>query len=94
MAAEHPEALAQLTRLLGEAGLRNAPADIVSAAIDSHFDRLVDGLVAEAAANDDVVSREAALLFFDDRLRFLSPLISSEQSARLRDALAERTAAW
>ena len=58
-----PEAQAQLARLLADESLRVAPGDTLSAAIDTHFERLIDGVVAEASASDDVFDRDSGLEF-------------------------------
>jgi hypothetical protein len=93
MAAD-PEALAQLSRLLGEtleAGISRSDAVV---AIERRFDRLVDGLVVEAAASDDVFDRDSAFEFVDARLKDLSLFLSEDQSSRLRDALRGKIEAW
>src|SRR5690606_33062443 len=49
--ASDPEAQTQLARLLGDDALRTAGPEALRRAADEHFDRLVDGIVAEAAAS-------------------------------------------
>jgi hypothetical protein len=92
--ATDPEALAQLSRLLGEALPPAASRAVAQAAIERHFSHLVDGLVAEAAASDDVYDRDSALEFIDARLRDLAAWLSDEQSSRLRSAVRGTIEAW
>jgi hypothetical protein len=92
--AEDPEALAQISRLLGDSSLRAADAEEVRRAVEGGMQRLVEGLYAEAAASDDVIDRESALAFLDDRLRFLGPLLSEDQRTRAWDALLAMIETW
>jgi hypothetical protein len=92
--AEDPEALTQLSRLLEDERLRGARTPEVQEAVERDFQRLVDGMVAEAAASDDVMDRETALTFVDTRLDFLASLLSNEQLSRLRRAVRARIEAW
>lgn len=92
--AEDPEALAQMARLLGAEGLPLASAEDVRAAAEERWDRLLEGLLAEAAASDDVSDRRSALDFLAERLRFLGPLLSEDQRERLWSALVARVDAW
>jgi hypothetical protein len=92
--ATDPEALAQLSRLLGEALPPAASRPEARAAIERHFSRLVDGLVAEAAASDDVFDRDSGLEFIDARMRDLAAWLSDDQSSRLRAAVRGTIEAW
>ena len=92
--AEDAEALAQLARLLGDRQLHNMPPDDLRALVDARFSRLVDGLLYEATASDDVMDHQSALAFLSDRLNFFGSLISAEQRTRLLDALSEKVSAW
>jgi hypothetical protein len=92
--ATDPEALAQLSRLLGEALPAAAPEADVQAAVESRFQRLVDGLVAEAAASDDVYDRDSAFEFVEARLPDLRGWLSEQQATRLRDAVRGRIERW
>ena len=92
--ASDPEALAQLARLLGNQALRTSNEIEVRAAASAEIDRLADGLVAEAAASDDVTDRETALAFIDDRLRFLAELLGTDTGTRLRSAVQAKIEAW
>ncbi len=91
---DRPEALAQLARLVGEGSLRSAEPEVAASAVDARFDRVVDGLLAEAAASDDVTDRQTALEFLDDRLASFAAVLDAGLRARLREALAERIALW
>ena len=92
--AEDPEALAQMARLLGDESLRLAAAEDVRTEAERRLPMLVDGLLAEAAASDDVVDRESALAFLADRLAFLGPLLSEDQRERVWEALVAKVEAW
>jgi hypothetical protein len=74
-----------------EAGVSRSDA---AAAIERRFERLVDGLVAEAAASDDVYDRDSAFEFVDARLQDLLLFLSEDQSSRLRDAVRGKIEAW
>ena len=92
--AVDPEAQAQLARLLADESLRVAPDDDIARAIDVGFERLVDGIVAEAAASDDVFDRDSGLEFAVKRVDNLSSTLTGEQQARLLDALRGKIEAW
>jgi hypothetical protein len=92
--AEDPEALAQIARLLGDERLRTASAEDVRVRVDQRLEQLADGLLAEATASDDVIDRESALDFLNDRLRFFGALLSEGQRTRLLAALREKIEAW
>jgi hypothetical protein len=92
--ASNPEALAQLARLLGNHALRTSTSDEVRAAASANIDRLADGLVAEAAASDDVTDRESALEFLESRIRFFNDLFREETRTRLWDAIQVKIDAW
>jgi len=92
--APEPEALAQIARLLGDASLRSASPETVSAAVEAGFERLVAGLLEEAAASDDVTDRTSALEFLEARLAYLAQLMTGEQKARLSSALRAKIETW
>ena len=92
--ATDPEALTQLSRLLGEALSASVSSEQVQRAVESRFDHLVDGLVTEAAASDDVFDRESAFEFIDARLLDLSSWLRSDQASRLRSAVHGKIEAW
>jgi hypothetical protein len=89
-----PEAQAQLARLLADESLRVAPEAVVSQAIDNHFERLIEGVVAEAAASDDVFDRDSGLEFAIKRVEDLSSALSDEQQARLLEGVRGKIEAW
>jgi hypothetical protein len=88
------EAITQLARLLGDESLRLASTDASTDQVERGFERLVDGLLAEAVASDDVIDRESAMEFINDRLRFFGPLLTDDQRSRLEEALREKIEAW
>jgi hypothetical protein len=92
--ATDPEALAQLSRLLGDALPPAAPESEVQAAVEGRFQRLIDGLVAEAAASDDVYDRDSAYEFVEARLTDLEGWLTEQQTTRLRDAVRRKIEAW
>ena len=92
--AEDPEAHAQLARLLGDERVRIAGTDEIHAAVEQGFNGLVEGLLAEATASDDVIDRASGLDFVSQRLRFLGDLLTVGQHARLLQALEEKIEAW
>lgn len=92
--AANPEALAQLARLLGDDRLRTATVDETRGAIDSRFDLLVNGLLNETVASDDVNDRDTALSFIEQRLAFFGDIVSNDQRSRLWQALWEKIEAW
>jgi hypothetical protein len=89
-----PEALAQLARLLGldSSGLANR--DQVRVAVELGLERLTGGLLAEAAASDDVSNRDSALDFINRRLDYLGALLTDEQRSRLLQALRGKIEVW
>jgi hypothetical protein len=92
--AEDPEALTQLSRLLADAGLRSAARDEIGRAVDGRFDLLVEGLLTEATASDDVADRDSALGFVRQRLERFGDLMSAEQRSRLIAAVQAKIEAW
>ncbi len=89
-----PEAQAQLARLLADESLRVVSGNALSAAIDRHFERLIDGVVAEAAASDDVFDRDSGLEFARKRVEYLSSALNDEQQARLLEGVRGKIEAW
>lgn len=92
--AGDPEARTQLARLLGDERLRSAPIEVVREAVDEQFDLLVDGLVAETAASDDVMDRETGLSFARLRVDALQAVLSESQAIRLYEAVRGKIEAW
>jgi hypothetical protein len=62
--------------------------------VDRRLDRLVRGLAEEAVASDDVTSRAAADAYLEDRLAFLSDLLTPTQRDRIRDAYRAYSSRW
>ena len=86
--------MAQLSRLLGDASLRGASAEVARAAVAKSLERLADGLIAEAAASDDVFDHESAASYLEQRLRSLEELIDEPQRKELDGALRMRIENW
>ena len=92
--------LTQLARLLNRPELvawdLNSPGGRVKLerAVEEGFDRLVQGLLEEAAASDDVVDAASAGAFIEDRLSFLGELLSDAQCRRLGEACRRATKGW
>jgi hypothetical protein len=92
--ASNPEALAQLARLLGNNALRTSTEIEVRAAASADIERLADGLVAEAAASDDVTDAETAREFLTARLKFLKGSLDDPTGARLWQLVQDKIEAW
>jgi hypothetical protein len=92
--ASNPEALAQLARLLGNNALRTSTEVEARAAASADLGRLADGLVAEAAASDDVTDEESAREFLSERLKFLKGLLDEASGTRLWQLIQDKIEAW
>ena len=92
--AEDPEAQAQLARLLRDDSLRHAPADALRDAATEHFDFLVEGIVAEAAASDDVFDQQSAAGFVRLRMESLSAALGETLTSRVSEAALGKIATW
>jgi hypothetical protein len=92
--APDPEAKAQLARLLADESLRAASEAGLVQAIDSNLARLVDGIVAEAAASDDVFDRDSALEFVRARVENLGRVLTASQASRLLESVQGKIEAW
>ena len=92
--APDQEAQAQIARLLGDLNLRTADPAAIRSAIERGIQALADGLLAEAAASDDVFDRETAGEFIADRLRFFGDLIGESQRTRLWQAVQAKIDTW
>jgi hypothetical protein len=92
--AEDPEALAQLARLLADERLRVARVEEARNAVDDRFDLMVEGLVAETAASDDVLDRDSAREFVEARLSYFGDLLGDDQRSRLSEAVRAKIEAW
>ncbi len=89
-------ALVGLRRLLGLP--HHDPADhdsgLLRQLVDERMDRVVAGLVAEAASSDDVIDRQTGIAYLDARLRDLAPFLTPGQVDRLRAAALELIHRW
>ncbi len=92
--ATDPEALTQLSRLVGESISSSATPAEVQRVLEQRLDVLVDGIVAEAAASDDVFDRDSGLEFVTARLDDLAKWLSESQRARLLEAARGKINAW
>jgi len=97
------EALTQLARLMGEEELvsrfgqaqaADPDAETLAGLVAGHVDDIARGLVAEAAASDDVLDRESGMEYIDDRLRTLSDLMEAEQAVAIRSAAVLLVEDW
>ena len=91
---ERSEGLVQLSRLLGDVGLRFSSPEAARAAVRTGRQALLDGLVNEAAQSDDVFDIESALRYVEERLRSLSDLVDEDLRRELRDAATEQIEKW
>lgn len=62
--------------------------------VEERLERVVTGLVEEAATSDDVVDQASARAYLDARLRDLKPFLSAGQLRRIRAAVLARTERW
>ncbi len=62
--------------------------------VEERLDAIANGLVAEAAASDDVIDRVSAQGFLEDRLETLGELIGEDNQRALATAFAESTKDW
>ena len=99
------EALRQLARLVGreafEARVGSAASfdaathgRALQALVDERLQPLVDGLLEEALASDDVFDAPTAEAFLDDRLTFLGDLLTEPQRRAVRTRFGERLERW
>ena len=91
----------QLARLLGRPDLLSWDVESdggqradLERAVEDGLERLVQGLLEEAAASDDVVDAASAGAFIEDRLAFLGDLLTEDQRRRLREACRRVTEGW
>ena len=92
--ATDPEALTQLSRLTGESISPAATPAEVQRALEARLDALTDGIVAEAAASDDVFDRESAVEFVIARVDDLSKWLTEAQRARLLAGARGKIDTW
>ena len=97
------EALTQLARLVGldlfverfgSPQTTETADEELAAVVDDRLGEIARGLLAEAAASDDVLNAESAEEYVNDRLRTLADFLSEEQQAALLAAFAEGTQGW
>ena len=76
--------------------MRTATPEEALRSIEAGFDLLVDGLLAEAAASDDVTDAESAVSFLDMRLRKFRTFLEFDPvlTPRLWQALRAKIDAW
>jgi uncharacterized membrane protein len=97
--------LRQLARLLGDEALSSeliaAGDDLpperrqcLQAAVEAHLPRIVQGLLEEAVASDDVVDGASADAFLEDRLLFLGDLLTDEQRQAVREGYRRASRSW
>lgn len=91
---ERSEALAQLSRILGEESLRSASPERIRESVESKLTLLIDGLVAEAAQSDDVFDRDSGLTYVEQRLQALSELIGSNLQKQVLQVAREQIEKW
>jgi hypothetical protein len=91
---ERSEALAQLSRMLGDARLRSASPDQLREAVRMKQSLLVDGLVAEAAQSDDVFDRDSGLAYVEQRLESLAELMDGDLRRRVLEGAREQIEKW
>lgn len=91
---ERSEALAQLSRILGDAGLRSATPEKAREAVRSKLSMLIDGIVAEAAQSDDVFDRDSGLAYVELRLQQLADLIGPGARQEALDGAREQISQW
>ena len=91
---ERSEALAQLSRLTGDARLRATTPDQARELLQQDFARLLSGLVEEAAQSDDVFDSDSALVYLDGRLRDLAEVLGPELRSRLAAAARDEIEKW
>jgi len=104
-----PEAILQLARLAGRAefarrlgvegaemplALDETTAARAQALVDERFDVILQGLIAEAMACDDVQDADSACAYLEDRLRVLGDLFNPAQRQHLRGEFARVAGTW
>ena len=97
------ESMVQLARLIGleqflerfgSPHTAEPNTESLAALVEERLDAIANGLVAEAAASDDVIDRVSAQTFFKDRLKTLGELIGEGNQRALATAFAESTKDW
>lgn len=97
------ESMMQLARLIGlgqflerfgSPQTAEPGAEDLAGLVEERLDAIAGGLVAEAAASDDVIDGESAQVYLEDRLETLGELIGEEHRRSLTEAFAESTKDW
>ncbi len=97
------ESMVQLARLIGleqflerfgSPNTADPDAEGLAGLVGERLDAIASGLVAEAAASDDVIDGASAQVFLKDRLETLGELIGEKHQGTLAAACAERTNDW
>jgi len=91
---ERAEALAQLSRLLGDESLRAAAPPALQDALQRGHERIAAGLVAEAADSDDVSDRDSAVSYVDLRLAALASVLPEPEQARIARHARDLIGKW
>ncbi len=92
--ANDPETQTQLARLLRDESVRTATPDQLRTAVEAGFDVLVEGVVAEASASDDVFDHDSAVSFVRLRIDALKTVLDDAQASRLFEAVQGKIEAW
>ncbi len=104
----HRQALQQLARILGRQRLaqrlglpgplpdRLTPDQVTAlqALVEEHIQELVQAMLEEAAACDDVIDAASALAYLDDRLAFWESFLSEGQKERIRVGFRAYASRW
>jgi hypothetical protein len=91
---ERSEALAQLSRILGDDSLRSASPDQVREAVASKLALLVDGLVTEAVRSDDVFDHSSGVRYVEQRLQALGGIVGPELQHEALESARELIERW
>ena len=62
--------------------------------VDERLEALVQALLAEAVANDDVIDAASARAYLEDRLAFLGDLLTETQRQTVREGFARLVERW
>jgi hypothetical protein len=85
--------LVQLARLMGARTHALSREEARSRAASDPA-RLAQGLLAEAADNDDVLSADGALDYMEERLRYFGEALDGETPERVREAFRALVQRW
>ena len=92
--ASDPETLTQLSRLVGEPISPAATPAEVQRTLEDRLATLANGILAEAAASDDVFDSDSALEFVAARIEDFATWLSEDQRTRLTESLRGKIEAW